>query len=224
LIRSVETKRAALVSGLLTWWCTARREYPWRRRGVTPYEVLLAEVLLKRTTARSAERAFPRFLEAWPDVKALLRATDDDLTRALSTVGLQRQRTKTLKDVAWYISLHEGGRIPDTLEGLSRIPHIGPYTARAVLSFAYDIPVAVVDSNVVRVIGRLFSGVLAGRPAQNTVQAVADMLIPKESHREFNYAVLDFGALVCRYTNPRCSVCPVKGQCDYVDQEVCDSG
>lgn len=202
---------------LLEWWKTNQRSYPWRGASLSPYGVLLAEVLLKRTTATAAAKVFGPLYKEYYDIRLLAGAPLEDLEDRLSCLGLQKQRAKALKEIAAYICEHEGGTVPRDLERLLGVPHVGPYTARAVLCFAYGEPVGIVDSNVTRVIKRLCKQVLPPDPPGAVLQGIADRLVPRHRCREFNWALLDLGALVCRYSNMRCSSCPLCSLCTFAD-------
>jgi adenine-specific DNA glycosylase len=105
--------------------------------------------------------------------------------------------------------------VPDTIEQLCSLPGIGDYAARAILSFGYGTPVAVVDGNVERVLGRVFAHCLVTAPTSTTIQKIADDLLTWEHHREFNFALLDLGSLICRPARPLCNECPLQSQCDF---------
>ena len=200
---------------LLDWAAVHLREFPWRDRGTCVYQVLIAEVLLKRTTARAAARTFAGFITRFPNLASIERASTEDLEEALAPVGLHRQRATGLKQMAEYLKREHGGQVPDNLSDLLKVPHLGPYSAGAVLSFGYGRPTAIVDSNVQRVLGRLYQCLLGKSPALSATQALADVLLDPEAHQAFNWALLDLGAIVCRYDVPRCRVCPLSGLCDY---------
>ena len=197
------------------WAARNLREFPWRARGTSVYKVLIAEVLLKRTTARAAARVFVDFVVQFPDLTSIDLAPSVDLEGALVPVGLYRQRAKGLKEMAGYLRREHGGQIPDNLPDLLKVPHLGPYSARAVLSFGYGRPVAIVDANVSRVLGRLYERRLGKEPSLTAVQALADALLDSQNHQVFNWAWLDLGATVCRYGLPKCQVCPLSDVCDY---------
>ena len=212
---TAEVRRA-----LLAWAADYLRDYPWRKRSVSNYEVLVAEVLLKRTTARAAARTYVSFIAQFPDLASITEAPIEEVEQALTPVGLYRQRAKGLKEMAKYLAREHGGQVPNNLTALVRVPHLGPYTARAVLSFGHGRPAAVVDSNVQRVLGRLYKRRLGQAPSLSDVQALADGLLPPGSHQTFNWALLDLGATVCRYDMPRCLVCPLARLCDYSKHHV----
>ena len=149
---------------LLEWAADHRRAFPWREKTVSAYEVLVAEVLLKRTTARAAARVFPTFICQFPDIECVRQALLEQLEAALQPVGLYRQRAKGLKELAEYLVVKHKGQVPRGLPDLVKVPHLGPYSARAILSFGHGIPAAIVDSNVQRVLGRLYRQRLGEAP------------------------------------------------------------
>ena len=215
---SIGKKRRPFQEAILHWATGCLRDYPWRKQGRSPYEILIAEVLLKRTTATAAARVYDSFIHQFPTTETITAATEEQLVSALSNVGLQRQRAKSLKALARHLTEEQGGNIPSDVDHLLRIPGLGEYSARAVLSFGYDIPVAVLDANVERILGRVFREVLPQRPPGRLLQELANSLLPSESHRKHNLGLLDLGALVCRYTDPLCPECPLTFICDYYNQ------
>jgi A/G-specific adenine glycosylase len=211
----VRRKRREIVRRTLLWGRDNVRDFPWRRDR-TPYRVLVAEIILRRTTAKAACRVYGAFLRRYPDVYTLSRADVGELEALLSAIGYHKQRALILKEVAQFIVSKYNGVIPDRREDLEAIPHVGHYTAGAVLSLGYGIPSAMVDSNVERVIGRVFSRALPARGRKREVLEVAEAIVPREGHELFNLAMLDLGALVCRYRGEACQECPLL--------EVCDTG
>lgn len=129
-------------------------------------------------------------------------------------IGLQVQRARSTEALAAHLSRTEAGTVPNDLQRLLAVPGIGAYGARAVLSFAHGRPYAIVDSNVRRVLSRVFEGTLPDRPSDTVIQQVADTLLPREGHALHNFALLDLSAAICRYQRPRCSVCPLSRSCD----------
>ena len=200
----------------MSWARGHARHFPWREPGVSVYKILVAEVLLKRTTAAAAARVFPSFIARFPDPESLRRAPTGEVEEALRPVGLYRQRAKGLKEMAEYLVGEHEGRVPDSLTELEKVPHLGPYSSRAVLSFGHGRPAAIVDSNVVRVLGRVYRRRLGKSPSLSATQALADLLLDAENHQAFNWALLDLGAKVCRYGTPLCGECPLAGSCDYL--------
>jgi A/G-specific adenine glycosylase len=204
----------AIRAAILGWARANPRDYPWRRPGVAPYEVLVAEILLKRTTATAAARVYHSIITRYPSLDALAKASEESIAQDLVTIGLQSQRARDLKRLAEYVSEKEGGEIPRDLERLLRIPGLGDYSARAILSFACGITAAVVDSNVERVLRRVFRDWMPEKISRELLQAMADELLPKTDHRGFNLGLLDLGAIVCRYIRPKCGKCPLALLCD----------
>ena len=203
---------------ILAWAASHLRYYPWRKRLDDPYAVLVAEILLKRTTATAAARVYAEFLRQFPNLNAIVDSSEGELSAALAQVGLQKQRARAMRSLAIHLCNRSGGAIPNQLDQLLAVPSLGEYSARAILSFAFDVPMAVLDSNVERILTRVFRNRLPTRPTRRALQELADCLLPRESHRTFNFALLDLGALVCRYVDPRCGECPLRDQCDYFGQ------
>ena len=200
---------------MLKWADKNFSAFPWRQ-GESPYEILVAEVLLKRTTATAAARVYDDFLLKFPSPQDIVSARDDELVEALSSVGLQRQRARSLKHLAdWLLSKHDGG-IPSDLEDLLKVPGLGDYSATAILSFGHGVRAAVLDANVERILLRVFGNTLPPRPSWTLLSVVAQSLLPKDGHREYNYGLLDLGRLICRYADPRCGECPLASVCDFV--------
>lgn len=201
-------------NSLIKWWRREGRDYAWRRKDISPYEVLVAEVLLKRTTATAAEKTYSSLLDMCPDIPSLANVDEVRLEGLLANVGLQKQRAKGLKEIAHYVLEEEEGKIPRSLDKLLRIPHVGDYAARAILSFGFRLPYGVVDSNVMRVLSSVFRNWLHNRTSLQTYQMIVDILLPRRRHREFNWAILDLGAMKCHYTRRTCSQCPLRLWCD----------
>ncbi|WP_428287350.1 A/G-specific adenine glycosylase [Infirmifilum sp.] len=178
----------------------------------TPYKVLIAELLLKRTTRQAVAREFPRFIERFPDFYAIHRAPIGEVEEALRHLGLYRQRARHLKQLAEIIIRRYGGRVPDRWEDLVDLPGIGVYIAGAVLSFGYGKRAPVLDSNVMRLLTRLTG--MRSRRHEDYLRVLWE-LVPDEEHEYFNYGLIDLGALVCHYRQPRCGVCPLKDFCVY---------
>jgi len=206
------------IGQLVTDWASVNgRKFSWREASRSPYEILVAEMLLKRTTAQAASAVYNRFLELYPDVQSLAHAPLDQLAETLRSVGLYQQRAQGFRAMSFYIIEEHNGRIPVELGHLLAVPQIGPYSARALMTFAHNIPTAIVDSNVVRVLGRVYLERLGDRPTLKEVQLLADQVLPVDRRKEFNWGLLDLGALVCRYDRPRCEECPLISICDLAD-------
>jgi A/G-specific adenine glycosylase len=205
---------AAVRRKLLAWGRDNYRQFPWRQVGAAPYQVAIAEVLLKRTTATAAARLYPDFIARFPDWHSLVRASEASLVKRLTPIGLSRQRARDLKRLAAAVTVRRSRDLPKTLPALLELPGLGPYSARAVLSIAHGRRAAIVDSNVTRVLGRLFWPQAASLQPER-LQGLADRLVAPRAHRRFNLAMLDLAASVCRYDRPRCENCPLAAECGY---------
>jgi A/G-specific adenine glycosylase len=211
LAREAERRRARLQRKLLRWGRKNYRDFLWRQNR-TPYRVLVSEILLKRTTAPAAADLYPKFIALYPTVESLAKADRKELETLLARIGYHRKRADILIEVAKCILGRHGGEIPKTKEALLEIPNIGPYTAAAVLTLGYGTPSAMVDSNVERIIKRLF---LRFDPKPRAVREMAEILAPESENQAYSFALLDLGALVCRYGVPKCNICPIRDLCDY---------
>ena len=207
-------KKSYFAARVLQWGRQNFDDFPWRLSR-SPYEILIAELLLKRTTATAAARVYGDFLARFPSLPVVASAADEDLVNALSSLGLQNQRARSMKHLAiWLLSKHDG-EIPCDLEVLLEVPGLGDYNATAILSFGYGVPTAVLDANVERILLRVFGNTLPARPPWKLLRELAQFLLPMDGHREYNYGLLDLGRHICRYTNPRCGECPVASFCDF---------
>jgi A/G-specific adenine glycosylase len=194
-------------AAVLAWWEGQRRDLPWRRTR-DPWEVLVCEVMAQQTqVARVAERWRP-FLDRFPTPAALAAEPMAEVIRWWSGLGYNR-RARNLHRCAREIVARHGGRLPGSLEPLLALPGIGPYTARAVLAFAFEDDHGVVDTNTARVLARWTGEALPPAGAQ----AAADGAVPPGRAWAWNQAMLDLGAAVCTRRSPRCGSCPVATAC-----------
>ena len=186
------------------WRFAARcdRPLPWRGER-DPYRVLVSEVMLQQTQASRVAAVYPRFLRRYPTVEALARARPDAVLRAWGDLGYNRRALNLWRAAR---AVCERGCFPETAEGLRELPGVGPYTARAVASFAFGRDEAVVEANVRRILHRVYG-------ATGDVQPLADRLLPRGRSAAWNQALMDLGALVCLPRNPRCDGCPLRRSC-----------
>lgn len=200
---------------LQKWHLQNARQFPWRQRD-DPYGIVVAELLLRKTTATQAANVYAAFVTAYPTWDALACAEVDDLKDLLRSLGIL-DRARLLRQLAIQVVNELGGRLPADAQLLLRLPGVGPYTANAVLAFAYGKDVALVDSNVIRVLGRVFGWrSQKQRPHQDHyLWARAQSLIPRSGSRAYHFALLDFAALVCKARAPQCPECPLAQDCQY---------
>ncbi len=198
---------------LLAWYARAARDLPWRRTR-DPYRVLVSEVMLQQTQVSRVAEYYGRFVERFPDLRALARATPRAVREAWDGLGYYA-RARNLHAAARSVTRRHDATLPDTPEELVKLPGIGPYTAGAVASFAYEKPVPAVDTNVARVIRRVYFGERAKGKGEREIWRLAAALVPKDGKRawRFNQAMMELGALVCVARKPRCRQCPVRTDC-----------
>lgn len=194
-------------AALLRWYGAEHRSFPWRLTR-DPYAVLVSEVMLQQTQASRAAERFPAFMDRYPTAEALASASPASVLAAWSGLGYNR-RARALQEAARAV-ITRGW--PHDVAGLERLPGVGPYTARAIASLAFDQPVGVVDTNVRRWLLRRFAVEDRPRP----LQALADRLAGLGSDADANpwtHATMEFGAAVCRPRAPRCGICPIADGC-----------
>jgi A/G-specific adenine glycosylase len=201
----VDRPPAARVA-LLAWGTTQRRDLPWRRTR-DPWAVLVSELMLQQTQVPRVVPRYGAFLDEFPTAAACAAAPLGDVVRAWKGLGYNR-RAVNLHRAAARIAEHG---FPDTLAGLLALPGVGPYTARAVLAYAYEADAAVVDTNVARLLARFGGRRLTGKEAQ----AAADTFAPSGEAWAWNQAIMDLGAQRCRPRAPRCDGCPLAPWCGW---------
>jgi A/G-specific adenine glycosylase len=193
---------------LLAWYAREQRDLPWRRNGVTAWQILVSEFMLQQTPVARVEPIWRDWVARWPTPSATAAANSADVLRAWGKLGYPR-RAKRLHECAIQIAAEHGDVVPDDVDVLLTLPGIGSYTARAVACFAYEQRVPVVDTNVRRVVARAVHG-RADSPA--SVRDLADVaaLLPNSPEAPcFSVALMELGATVCTARSPRCGLCPL---------------
>ena len=206
------TKTTFLQKHLLAWFKTNKRSFPWRSKTTTPYEVLIAEIMLRRTTSKVAASVFIDFIKEWPNLITLKKASKPALLKIIRPLGKYNLKAKVFKTIAKALKPQTLKNL--TLEKLLTLYGIGPYTANAYLCFALNHRTIIVDSNVARIYHRFF-GVKSDDLNHPTLHShlLAVKYLPLVNYQNFNMALLDFGALICTPRNPNCHICPIKKQC-----------
>jgi A/G-specific adenine glycosylase len=205
----------------MVWGDVHRRDFPWRHTQ-NPYEILVAELLVQRTRASQVEPVYQNFLQRWPDIRSLAHARERDLKSVIRTLGLAYRVTRIRRLAAQIMRLF-GGTIPETLPELERLygSGFGDYMSHAILSFAFSRDVPVVDKNVERILKRVFSlSARADAHRDPNLWAFAGNLVPAGKSREYNWSLLDFGALACTPRNPQCSACTLLELCEFGKERV----
>ncbi|HEX7055582.1 MAG TPA: A/G-specific adenine glycosylase [Bacilli bacterium] len=198
---------------LLQWYSAGKRDLPWRRTN-DPYRIWVSEIMLQQTRVDTVIPYYCRFLERFPTVQALAAAPEEEVLKLWEGLGYY-SRARNLHKAARVVVENHGGIVPKDKEEMSRLPGVGPYTAGAVLSIAYDVAEPAVDGNVLRVLARFFglADDIAKPAARKKFEALARTLLPAGMAGEFNQAVMELGALVCTPQSPSCAACPVREHC-----------
>ncbi len=208
----VESFRTRLVK----WYQESGRQFAWRSPRADPYRILVAEIMLRKTTARNVQQVFETFTARYPLPEALATADESELRDVIRPLGIA-DRARLLRMTARRIVERHGAQVPASFDALLALPGVGRYTANAVRCFGYGQPAALVDTNVIRVLRRVFS--LASSKARPHTDPVlwcaAESLVMRDNPQSYNRALLDLGAGICTFRHPRCLSCPVSGVCDY---------
>lgn len=214
---SANDNPTAFAQRLIVWQRNAgRHDLPWQTRPIDAYRVWLSEIMLQQTQVQTVIPYFYRFVQRFPNLEALARATEQDVLALWSGLGYY-QRGRNLLACAKEIQTRFGGRFPNNAETLATLPGIGPSTAAAIASVVYQERVAILDGNVKRVLARVTCADAPwGSPAlEKILWQEAQARLPKNADQMPSYtqAIMDLGAMVCRAKNPSCYLCPVRDDC-----------
>jgi len=198
---------------LLAWYARHGRDLPWRRTR-DPYHVLVSEIMLQQTQVHRVLPKYREFLDRYPTIESLARARVADVRRLWYPLGYN-VRPVRLRQIAREAVARYGGRLPDDAERLRALPGIGRYTAGAILAFAHGRDAAILDTNVRRVLGRVFLGPRRARRVRGdkVFWDLAERLVPPGRAYDFNQGLMDFGATWCTPRRPRCGPCPLRTLC-----------
>ena len=198
---------------LLTWFDKHRRTLPWRSQR-TPYRVWISELMLQQTRVEQARDYFLRFMQRFPTLRTLAEADQQEVLKLWEGLGYYSRARRAHQTAQWLVK-NAHGKFPQTFDGLLALPGIGPYTAAAIGSLAFNLDVAVVDGNVARVLCRVFAFAEDPRTAKGKahMQTRADTLLSHGRAGEFNEAMMELGALCCTPRNPDCARCPLEKIC-----------
>jgi len=208
------TEPAPFAARLLAWWDEhGRHDLPWQHPR-TPYRVWVAEIMLQQTQVATAIPYFERFMERFPDIGTLAAASLDAVLAGWSGLGYYA-RARNLHAAARICVERHGASLPTRSEGLAALPGIGLSTAHAIVSQAHDRPAPVLDGNVRRVLAR--HAAIEGWPGAARVSErlwqLAESLLPQQRGADYTQAIMDLGATLCTRRRPRCTECPVRGDC-----------
>ena len=198
---------------LINWFAENRRDLPWRH-SPSPYQVWLSEIILQQTRVNQGWDYYLRFIERWPTVADLAQASEEEVLKMWQGLGYY-SRARNLHHCAQQVVNEYGGQFPTDFEKLKQLKGIGEYTAAAIASIAFNLPHAVVDGNVYRVLSRLYDidTPININEGQTLFAQLADELLNREQPGLHNQAMMEFGALHCTPKNPNCLLCPLQAQC-----------
>ncbi len=200
---------------LLLWYRSSGRQFPWRRKNISNYKYIIAELLLQRTRAETVARYIFPFMEKYPSWKSIDNCEINVLSRDLVPFGLWRRRSIAMKALAHEIVLRNG-RFPRDRDDIETLPGVGQYIANAILLFSYDMHEPLLDTNMARVLERFFGPrILRDIRYDPYLQSLSRRVVDREKSRELNWAILDLAAVQCKIKSAKCSTCPIGKRCNY---------
>ncbi len=216
------TKTETFRQRLLEWYANSHRPLPWKGEK-NPYFIWLSEIILQQTRVEQGLPYFEKFKQAYPTVQDLADAPEDEVMKLWEGLGYY-SRARNMHATAKWIAYNLKGLFPNTYEGILALKGVGPYTAAAVASFAYDLPHAVLDGNVFRVLARFFgietpTDSTAGKKLFNDL---AQQALDAAQPGRYNQAIMDFGATQCTPQLPNCPQCPLQTDCTAFQQKMVD--
>ncbi len=214
MIQLDEKLNTFFTSNLLQWnESHNRREMPWKYEK-DPYKIWISEIILQQTRVEQGLDYYNRFVKKYPNIKKLAAADDSEVFKMWEGLGYY-SRCKNLIETARKIADELNGKFPNSYDDILKLKGIGPYTAAAIASFAYNLPYAVVDGNVMRVLARFFgiATPIDSTEGKKIFSHLAQTLISHEFAGKYNQAIMDFGATVCKPQSPLCEVCPFSKKC-----------
>lgn len=203
----------AFQTDFLTWYQQEKRNLPWRYNQ-DPYRIWISEIMLQQTRVDTVIDYFYRFMEEFPTIQELADAPEDKLLKVWEGLGYY-SRARNLQAAAKQIVTEFGGKFPTTVEEIRSLKGIGPYTAGAISSIAFEIPEPAIDGNVMRVVSRLFciEADIAKASSRNEFDEAMRKIISQDQPGDFNQAMMDLGSSICTPTNPQCEICPIQKYC-----------
>lgn len=198
---------------LLEWYNPARRNLPWKQSS-SAYHIWLSEIILQQTRVDQGTPYYLKFIDLYPTISDLAAAPEEKVMKSWEGLGYY-SRARNLHAAAKQVVVEFSGRFPSTYENILQLKGVGPYTAAAIASFAYNLPYAVLDGNVFRVLSRYFG---IDIPVDTTegkkyFSQLAQDCLDVNQPAKYNQAIMDFGALVCTPANPACNACPLSSHC-----------
>lgn len=211
----MDAKYSSVSHDLLAWYDAHRRDLPWRAKAgevADPYRVWLSEVMLQQTTVATVRPRFAAWVARWPDVASLAAAHEADVMGAWAGLGYYARARNLVKAARAIVDDH-GGAFPRTEAALRGLPGLGAYTAAAVAAIAFGERAVVVDTNVERVVARLFAIPTPLPGARPAIRVAAEAITPDARAGDFAQGMMDLGTSICTVRNPRCLLCPLRAHC-----------
>ena len=216
-IKIQKGKKQKFQKRLLKWYSEFGRDLPWRRTA-DPYKILVSEIMLQQTQVDRVIPKFHEFLAKYPNIHALSQASPEEVRKTWYPLGYN-VRPYRLREIACESVERYGGTIPRNERDLLSMKGIGRYTAGAIRSFAFNQDAPILDTNVMRVLFRVFWGEGDPKKNKNQLWIMSKQLIPRGRGYDFNQALMDFGAMVCSARKPTCLICPMRNICRvYISQ------
>ena len=204
---------------LAAWFRAHGRDLPWRRT-TDPYAIMVSEFMLQQTQVATVIPFYARWLARFPDFATLAVATEAQVLGLWQGLGYY-SRARNLHRAAQQVMTEFGGALPRDPAEIARLPGVGRYTAGAIASFAFDLPVPAIDGNIARVLARLIDShePIDTKAGADLLARAAEALLPEAGGREHNSAIMELGALLCTPTKPQCLLCPVREECRTTDPD-----
>lgn len=198
---------------ITAWYNQNHRQLPWRKT-TDPYKIWISEIILQQTQVKQGLNYYIRFIESFPDIESLATASEQNILKVWQGLGYY-SRARNLHKAAQHIYYNMSGKFPSTRNDLLKLSGIGPYTAAAISSIAFNEPYAVVDGNVYRLLSRFFaiSTPIDSTQGKKEFEKLANYLLDRDNPGTFNQAMMEMGALICTPTNPLCHQCPLASEC-----------
>ena len=218
LMDALTRKKGRIQEGVFSWTGSITARSPWRRMGSTPYEVVIGEILLGKTTYAVAARVYRRFIHHFPTISSLAEASENELARVIGYYCPKRH-------IAYVKAVIEGL----VKEGIEKVPKdsyalralgLEHHSIRCIMCFGYGVHLSVMDSNVSRMLSRVFHNDLPVKPSAGLIQAMGETLLPEFNPAQYNASLLDLAEQICRIARPLCVQCSVRDVCDYVNANI----
>jgi len=203
---------------IIKWYEKKGRDFPWRNTE-SPYHILLAEMMLQKTSATQVLPIYQKMLERWPTPEDMVEVDVEKIADAIYPLGLQNVRSKRFKRLAERLVKDYEGQVPQTEGELTSLPGVGYYISSAVRCIAFGKPIPMLDANAGRLFGRYYFGEKLYSEVDDKIRDKVTDIFPEDRAKEFNLGVIDMGALVCKQTHPVCKDCPLGKDCRYLQKK-----